>query len=41
MNIRNWEGLALIIGAGDINLICANLFLELINNESITSDLAA
>ena len=35
------KDLILIIGAGDINLICANLFLELINNESITSDLAA
>ena len=36
------KDLILIMGAGDINLICANLFLELINNnKSIKSDLAA
>tara|TARA_Y100001968_G_scaffold322910_1_gene359763 strand:+ start:144 stop:1628 length:1485 start_codon:yes stop_codon:yes gene_type:complete len=35
------EDLILIMGAGDINIICANLFLELINNKSISSNLAA
>ena len=36
------KDLILIMGAGDINIICANLFLELINNnKSISSDLAA
>jgi len=35
------KDLILIMGAGDINVICANLFLELINNKSISSDLAA
>ncbi len=35
------KDLILIMGAGDINLICTNLFLELINNKSINSDLAA
>ena len=30
-----------IMGAGDINMVSANLFLELIDNESIRSDLAA
>jgi len=37
----NEKDLILIMGAGDINVICANLFLELINNESISNDLAA
>ena len=35
------KDLILIMGAGDINIICANLFLELINNKSIRSTLAA
>ena len=35
------KDLILIMGAGDINIICANLFLELINNKPIVSDLAA
>jgi len=35
------KDLILIMGAGDINIICANLFLELIKNNSINSDLAA
>ena len=35
------KDLILIMGAGDINIICANLFLELINNKSIRSNLAA
>jgi len=35
------KDLILIMGAGDINLICANFFFELINNQSINSDLAA
>ena len=35
------KDLILIMGAGDINLICATLFLEVINNKSVKSDLAA
>ncbi len=35
------KDLILVMGAGDINIICANLFLELINNKSIRSNLAA
>ncbi len=35
------KDLILIMGAGDINMICANLFLKLINNKSITNNLAA
>ena len=35
------KDLILIMGAGDINLICTNLFLELINNKSIRNNLAA
>ena len=35
------KDLILIMGAGDINMVSANLFLELINNKSIRSDLAA
>ncbi len=35
------KDLILIMGAGDINIICANLFLELIDNKSITNNLAA
>ena len=35
------KDLILIMGAGDINVICSNLFLELIKNQSITNDLAA
>ncbi len=35
------EDLILIMGAGDINIICENLFLELINNKSISINLAA
>ena len=35
------KDLILIMGAGDINVICSNLFLELINNRSSTNDLAA
>ena len=35
------KDLILIMGAGDINMICANLFLELINNKSIKNNLAA
>ena len=35
------KDLILIMGAGDINVICSNLFLELINNRSLTNDLAA
>ena len=35
------KDLILILGAGDINLICANLFLKLIESNSIKSDLAA
>ncbi len=35
------KDLILIMGAGDINIICANLFLESVNNKSINSDLAA
>ena len=33
--------LILIMGAGDINLICENLFLGLINYKLISSDVAA
>ena len=33
--------LILIMGAGDINLICENLFLDSINNQLISSDIAA
>ena len=33
--------LILIMGAGDINMICASLFLKLINNKSIKNNLAA
>ncbi|WP_269603905.1 UDP-N-acetylmuramate--L-alanine ligase [Prochlorococcus marinus] len=35
------KDLILIMGAGDINIICANLFLKLINNKSIRNNLAA
>jgi UDP-N-acetylmuramate--alanine ligase len=35
------KDLILIMGAGDINLVCANLFLELITNNSIKNNLAA
>jgi UDP-N-acetylmuramate--alanine ligase len=35
------KDLILIMGAGDINIICENLFLELLNNKSITNNLAA
>ena len=35
------KDLILIMGAGDINLICENLFLELINNNLISSNVAA
>ena len=35
------KDLILIMGAGDINLICENLFLESINNKLISSDIAA
>ena len=35
------KDLILILGAGDINLICENIFLEFINNKSINNDLAA
>ena len=35
------KDLILIMGAGDINLICANLFLELSNDKSISGNLAA
>ena len=35
------KDLILIMGAGDINLICENLYLELINNKLISSDIAA
>ena len=35
------KDLILIMGAGDINTICANLFLEVINNKSIRNNLAA
>ena len=33
------KDLILIMGAGDINVICANLFLESINNNKIWSKL--
>jgi len=35
------KDLILIMGAGDINIICANLFLKLVNQNSIKSNLAA
>ncbi len=35
------KDLILIMGAGDINLICENLFLELINTKLISVDIAA
>ena len=35
------KDLILIMGAGDINIICANLFLELIENKSTRNNLAA
>ena len=35
------QDLILIMGAGDINLICANLFLELIDDTTFSNDLAA
>ena len=35
------KDMILIMGAGDINIICENLFLELLNNKSITNNLAA
>ncbi len=35
------KDLILIMGAGDINMVCANLFLEVINNKSIRKNLAA
>ena len=35
------QDMILIMGAGDINLICSNLFLKLIDNKTIQNDLAA
>ena len=35
------KDLILVMGAGDINTICSHLFVELINNKSISSNLAA
>ena len=35
------KDLILIMGAGDINLICENLFFELINNNLISNNIAA
>ena len=35
------KDLILIMGAGDINLICRDLFFEVVNNQSIINDLAA
>ncbi|AIQ96115.1 UDP-N-acetylmuramate--alanine ligase [Prochlorococcus sp. MIT 0801] len=35
------KDLILIMGAGDINLICENLFLELLNNKLISNNIAA
>tara|TARA_B100000579_G_scaffold151469_1_gene123004 strand:+ start:30 stop:1484 length:1455 start_codon:yes stop_codon:yes gene_type:complete len=35
------KDLILIMGAGDINMICSSLFFEVINTKSIRSDLAA
>ena len=35
------KDLILIMGAGDINIICANLFLELINDKAVRSNLVA
>jgi len=35
------KDLILVMGAGDINMICASLFLKLINNKSIKNNLAA
>ena len=35
------KDLILIMGAGDINIICRNLFLEVINHQSMRSDIAA
>ena len=35
------KDLILILGAGDINFICENIFLEFINTKSINNDLAA
>ncbi len=35
------KDLILIMGAGDINIICANLFLELSNNKCVNNTLAA
>ncbi len=35
------KDLVLVMGAGDINMIFANLFLEVINNKPISNDLAA
>tara|TARA_Y100001968_G_scaffold21819_1_gene17247 strand:+ start:84 stop:1568 length:1485 start_codon:yes stop_codon:yes gene_type:complete len=35
------KDLILIMGAGDINNICANLFLEIINDKSFRNDIAA
>ena len=35
------KDLILIMGAGDIHKVCTNLFLELINNQSISRNLAA
>ena len=35
------KDLILIMGAGDINLICRDLFFEVVNNQSIRNDLAA
>ena len=39
--IKWFASIVLIMGAGDINIICANLFLEVINNKTISSNLAA
>ncbi len=35
------KDLVLVMGAGDINIICANLFLDLMNNNSIRKNIAA
>ncbi len=35
------KDLILVMGAGDINIICSNLFLKVINNWSIKNDLVA
>ena len=35
------KDLILIMGAGDINIICEDLYLELMNNKLISNNLAA